>query len=97
MLTLVRGPVRAALHTAVSLKPEVFTARLTALFCTGSISLNSSGTSALYDTAGTAGVVAVAVAAGYAVPAVAVAFGVPQLVAPGGQVTTSTPISPMGT
>ena len=34
-------------HTMVSLKPAVLTAALTALFCTGSISLNSSGISAL--------------------------------------------------
>ena len=35
----------------VSLKPAVVTAVLTAAFCTGSISLSSSGMSALYLTA----------------------------------------------
>ncbi len=69
-------------HTLVSLKPAVLTAVLTALFCTGSISLNSSGSSALYGTAGAVPT------AGYAVPAV-----VPE----GAVVTTSMPIRPMGT
>src|SRR3974377_34727 len=40
---------------ADALKPAVLTAKSTSLFWTGSISLNSSGTSPLYCTAGTAG------------------------------------------
>src|SRR5207253_10873777 len=52
------------------------------MFCTGSISLNSSGISALYVTAGT-----VVPTAGYAVPAAVPA---------GAVVTTSTPYRPMG-
>ena len=38
-------------QTAVSLNPDVFTAVLTRLFCTGSISLSSTGNSASYGTA----------------------------------------------
>ena len=71
-------------QTSVSLKPAVRTAWSTALFCTGSISLNSSGTSALYGTA------ACVVLAGYAAPAVVPPFE-------GAVVTTSMPIKPMGT
>jgi hypothetical protein len=40
-------PEPARVQTAVSLKPAVLTAVLTALFWTGSISLSSSGTSAV--------------------------------------------------
>ena len=53
------GSVGKPDHTLVSLKPFVLTAVLTAAFCTGSISLNSSGSSALYVTAGIAGAVVV--------------------------------------
>ena len=65
----------------VSAKPAVFTAALTAVFCTGSISLSSNGMSALYVTA------AVVPTAGYAVPAAAPA---------GAVVTTTIPYRPIG-
>jgi hypothetical protein len=74
-------------QTAVSLKPVVRTAWSTALFWTGSISLNSSGSSALYCTAGIDWVF-VELTGGYAVPGV---------VPLGAVVTTSMPIKPIGT
>ena len=47
MVSAVTGPPDfCCVHTAVSVNPAVFTAVLTSLFCTGSISLRSMGTSA---------------------------------------------------
>jgi len=73
-------------HTAVSLKSGVLTAVFTVLFCTGSISLSSRGTSAPYGTAQVVPVVVVVPP--YAHPAVLVAPATPL---PGVAVTTKIP------